>query len=368
MCYCDRVKPRAPGTRKILIVCAVVFVLAGAAGVFFGMPGRFYHSRSRDYFIPINHEETFTDLFAILEQEGGAGEARFAVVREIANAYYGIKEYGRLINFLNEWVYKNPDDLYNGYYLLMIAYSFMQQDASPAAALYFSLILNNCPDLYVKGESLHLICLRYLIQLDSSPDRQAQYYQQLIARFPDKIDLGASYFALAQAYEKIGEWDEAIRCYTLFLPYSDTQIPGFEDAYSYAKRLTDLAASPRNWTFPTLGGLVATLKWAIDSRDGALLSRCRSRVGFFTKSWEQETNEDNRAADTLIYAFSYENEVTYENQLDPSSNAYEAYLRTSGWAQYYSVWYLYFRKINFPADPEVHGNWEWAGIYYGDKF
>jgi len=23
--------------------------------------------------------------------------------------------------------------------------------------------------------------------------------------------------------------------------------------------------------------------------------------------------------------------------------------------------------VNFPADPKVHGNWEWAGIYFGEK-
>ncbi|MDR1596788.1 MAG: tetratricopeptide repeat protein, partial [Treponema sp.] len=46
----------------------------------------------------------------------------------------------------------------------------------------------------------------------------------------------------------------------------------------------------------------------------------------------------------------------------------EAYLRTWGWSQYISTWYLYFRKINFPSDPEIHGRWEWAGIYYGEKF
>ncbi|MCI6442425.1 MAG: tetratricopeptide repeat protein, partial [Spirochaetia bacterium] len=45
----------------------------------------------------------------------------------------------------------------------------------------------------------------------------------------------------------------------------------------------------------------------------------------------------------------------------------EAYLRTTGWSNYVNVWYLYFRKVNFPADPEIHGRWEWAGIYYGEK-
>ena len=28
---------------------------------------------------------------------------------------------------------------------------------------------------------------------------------------------------------------------------------------------------------------------------------------------------------------------------------------------------VYFRKVNFPLDPDIHGNWEWAGIYMGEK-
>ena len=45
----------------------------------------------------------------------------------------------------------------------------------------------------------------------------------------------------------------------------------------------------------------------------------------------------------------------------------EAYLKTWGWSQYVSVWYLYFRKVNYPVDPDIHGNWEWAGIYLGER-
>lgn len=61
------------------------------------------------------------------------------------------------------------------------------------------------------------------------------------------------------------------------------------------------------------------------------------------------------------------NRIYYDKNLDESSNPNEAYLRTTGWSRYISTWYLYFRKINFPLDPEIHGRWEWAGIYFGEK-
>jgi hypothetical protein len=59
--------------------------------------------------------------------------------------------------------------------------------------------------------------------------------------------------------------------------------------------------------------------------------------------------------------------IYFEDKLDKDSNSREAYLKTWGWTQHITTWYLYFRKIYFPADPEIHGRWEWAGIYYGQK-
>jgi hypothetical protein len=61
------------------------------------------------------------------------------------------------------------------------------------------------------------------------------------------------------------------------------------------------------------------------------------------------------------------NRIRYADRLDASSNSTEAFLKTWGWSQI-STWYLYFRKIYFPSDPEIHGRWEWAGVYYGEKF
>ena len=60
------------------------------------------------------------------------------------------------------------------------------------------------------------------------------------------------------------------------------------------------------------------------------------------------------------------NRIRYSSELDGASNPNEAYLRTWGWSTYVSVWYLYFRKVDFPIDPEIHGRWEWAGIYFGE--
>jgi hypothetical protein len=325
---------------------------------------------SDSYYIDVEgkNRETLRDLFALLRSEPGAGEERFVVVREIASELMKHEEFGRLTQFLTSWVARHPDDPYNAYLLLMTAYVYLRQDAAPVAAYYFDRIVKNYPDLVVRGESVHLASLKKLIEIVDDPQRRVWYYKELISRFSDRIDLGSAYFLLAQAYEKIGEWDSAIRTYTKFLPYYETSIPGFPDAFGYAKKLVDFNNSPKDWSFDSLQTLVDAVKAAMDKGSSTSLRKYRAKVNFFAMSWEQEQLDSNSLVEFNLSDFMFGNRIRYAPNLDASSNANEAYLRTWGWSQRISTWYLYFRKINFPADPEIHGRWEWAGIYYGDKF
>jgi tetratricopeptide (TPR) repeat protein len=314
------------------------------------------------------NKENFRDLFILLSREDDSDANRFVVVREIANSYMRLKEYGRLIHFLSSRTIDYPDDPYNSYYLLMIAYAHMQQDSYPVAARYFDLIVKNYPDLTINDESIHLACLNRLIELADNPEQLVWYYQELISRFPDKIDMGVSYFMLGQAYERIGEWNEAIRAYTQYLPYAGTLIQGFPSADNYAKQQVDFNNSPKDWTFENLPALLSAVQSALDQGSSARLKQCQAKVNFFARSWGQGETDDSGMADFNLSDFMRQSRIRYADRLDAGSNATEAFLRTWGWSQYISTWYLYFRKIYFPSNPEIHGRWEWAGVYYGEKF
>ena len=322
------------------------------------------------YYLTGNAEnrDTLKNLFILLEKEIPGTEEHCAVIREIANNYVRQKEYPKLVNFLTDKVNGNPRDPYNTYYLFLIAMAYMQEDAYPAAALYFNLIIKNYPDLTISGESIHLASLNHLITVVDDPEQQVWYYEELISRFSDQIDLGLTYFLLAQAYEQTGEWNNAMRAYNQFLPFVDTNVPGFPDAYTYAKHLVDFNNSPKNWSYDSLNSLVNALKNALDTGSYVRTEQIRAKVNFFARSWEQEATDDAGMAEFNLSDFMRTSRIHYAPSLDAGSNANEAYLRTWGWSQYISTWYLYFRKIYFPADPEIHGRWEWAGVYYGEKF
>ncbi len=315
------------------------------------------------------HQDEQRQLLSLLDEKTGDAQTRFALMNRIADNLLSEGNKANLIIFLTSSVEKHPDDPYNAYWLMMVAHTYLEDGAPSIAGYYFRRILENCQDLEIQGESIHLICLQNLIKITSSPELEIKYYGDLITRFSAKIDLGYSYFMLAHLYEEMGEWELAIQTYTQYLGYGqyEVMIPGIPEPYEYAKRIVDYNSSSKDWTFETLDELVASIKKAIDNYDHRALDRYRAKINFFAMSWKQDSSDNNSQADFQMRDFMGGNRIRYSDTLDASSNPNEAYLRTSGWSQYISVWYLYFRKVDFPADPEIHGRWEWAGIYYGEK-
>jgi tetratricopeptide (TPR) repeat protein len=315
--------------------------------------------------------KTLEDLYQILQEEDNA-EDRFAASQVIANNYAAHEEWTRLVVFLNKMMSDEGLGDYASYYLLMTGFAWAEQDAPQTAALYYNILVKNYNDLLIRGQSIHFLALQQLIELETDSKDLAWYYEELLQRFPDKINQGTIWFLLGQAYEQTGNWTGAMRAYTEFLPYYGAVIPGFPDAYNYAKRLVDFNKSPKDWTYESLPALVEAVETVLDAGAGAgparRLSRIMAKVNFFARTWEQEDDDNSGMVEFNLSDFMMGNRIRYAPELAAGSNATEAYLRTTGWSQYISVWYLYFRKIYFPADPEIHGRWEWAGVYYGEKF
>ncbi len=309
-------------------------------------------------------------LQTLLQDKNLTTQTRYAVINRIANTLHSAKKQDEMILFLTDWVEKNPDDIYNSYWLLMVASSYLESGADTVAEYYFDRILKDYSDLLVQGKSVHFMCLQHLIQISTNSTNRISYFNQLVSRFPSLVSITEMYVRLAMEYEKEGEYNQALKSYSLFLKQPDAstiQIPGVPDAYSNARKMVDFSNSTKDWTFDSLASLETAVKRAIRQYDWRSLDKYRSKVNFFAMSWKSSETDANALENFSMRGFMVGQRIRYNEKLDESSNPNEAYLRSTGWSPYMPVWYLYFRKVNFPVDPEIHGRWEWAGIYYGEK-
>jgi outer membrane protein assembly factor BamD (BamD/ComL family) len=346
---------------KLALLCAILFAATGCS------------SRKDEKQINMQKKITVmqTQLKKLLDNTNLNPEGRYAVINSMANNLIAEKNYNQLILFLSDWVERHPKDTYNTYWLFMTAYVYMQQGADPMAAYYFDRILQDYPDIMVKNQSVHFLCLQHLIRISTRPSDRIKYFNELISRFPSSVNITELYIRLALEYEKEGEWDQALKACSLFIEQPDAatiQIAGVPDAYANAKQLVDFNNSPKDWTFESLDALETAVKNAISAYDWHSLDKYKSKVNFFVMNWNQTGTDSSGEEEFSMRNFMLGNSIHFNPELDDTSNPNEAYLKTWGWSQYISVWYLYFRKVNFPVDPEIHGRWEWAGIYFGEKF
>lgn len=315
-------------------------------------------------------ESDYTRELTSLLQTDLSDESRFSVLNQLAQTMLNENRTDDVVLLLSNWVNTHPDDQYNAWWLLMTAQAYLQAGAEPMAELYFERIINNYDDLSIKGKSVHMVCLQNLIQISDDPENTTEYFSRLVSEFPDRVNKTELYARLAVEYEKLGEWNQVLKSWSDFLAQSDAatiQIAGIPNAYDTARNLIDFNNSSKNWTFESLDALETAVKRAISAYDYHTLEKYRSKVNFFSMSWRQDATQDNSLANFTMRDFMQGQRIRYSDELDEASTPDEAFLRTWGWSSYVNVWYLYFRKVNFPLDPEINGRWEWAGIYYGEK-
>lgn len=316
------------------------------------------------------NEETRRSLHALLEKQNTDADTTFAIVNEIASNSLAEKDYEGTTLFLTDWVSTHPDDKYAPYWLLMTAHAYMSMNAEPIAEYYFDKIISEYNDLTVRGNSIHFLCLSNLIKISKTPKNRIKYFNELINSFPEQVSITEIYLRLALEYEKESEWENAMRMYSLFLERPDAstvQIAGAPDAYKNARQLVNFNASSKNWTFESLNALESAVRSAISNYDWRKLDSYRSKSNFFSISWSQSETDINAQNEFSMRNFMRGNRISVAPTIDSQSTPNEVYLRTWGWSQYVSVWYLCFRRVNFPINPEIHGNWEWAGIYMGER-
>lgn len=326
---------------------------------------------TRPYIGAFEQNPELRELFRLFGQERDE-EKRFVLIQQVAVNLANAGRTDREILFLTTHVESNPADIFNAYYLSLVADAYRDARAVPFAVHYYRRILGNHADLLVQGRSVHLYCLQELISLDTNPANRIAYYKELISRFGDQVEhLGSAYFSMARSYEELGEWEQAIQSYQRYLDYPDPEIPGVANATRIAAEKVLFFYSAKDWLVADLGTLVDGVREAISTRNLARLNRLKARVNFFAEGWDQQTPSKEglaaEAAEFNIGGYLFSSNVRIDPALASFSTDQDAYLKTTNWNFRPPTWFMYFRKVDFPANPDVNGQWEWAGIYFGEK-
>lgn len=332
-----------------------------------------------DFFIVGNPDQraSLRSLFQLLGRETQPGATRFTLLHEITQRLRAQGEIGRINLLLTTYAAQNPTDPFGAHYLFEVAENYRLSEALPLARTYYRRILRTMPDLVENDESIHYLCLINLIPLETDPSAKKAVFEELNARFRYKMTTPDHFYAWGRASEALGQWDDAQAAYYSFLKFPEAAVPGEPKAASRVHSLVDLAQTDRSWIRQDLTELRNQLKRSILNNDTFTMESLRAKVGFFAVSWD-----NNDVTDTLSEAFDVRlflrelvrqanyggsGEVRFSETLDELSNEGEAYLRSTGWNYRIPTWYFYFRRIEYPADPDLNGAWEWAGVYFGEK-
>ena len=313
----------------------------------------------------LRRDATARRLAYLLEDRELTAEERFSVMEKLIGLYRGAGEGDALVLRLQAYLRTWPDDPYAAWYLLAQAAHYESVGARPLADDLYRRILRTTRDMDFQDRSVHLLCLEKLLEYTPPGDEEVRLREELIERFTDRVDPGREYYYLARARERAGDFEEAISDYRRFLRYPDARIPGEPKAASETRRKIAFHDSDKSWAVRDLDDLVTAVKWAISSRSITRLLRYQAD-DFFMMSWGQEDTDSFTHIPMDLQPF-LKSSVGYRRDLEPFSNEREAFLRTWGWSYRIRIWYLYFRKIDYPADPEWHGRWEWTGIYFGER-
>lgn len=299
--------------------------------------------------------------------ETETAEGRFILINRISQI---LKNADRITFdlFLQHILRTYPEDPFNAYYLLQRAQNCEDLKNPGAAQVHYLRLLKEYPELTMEGRSLTERTLEKSLSLTRDADIRIELYLMKLARNPQPQQKTEIYYHLAKAYEEKKEWQNALKAYENFLGSPYVPIHSDPIAYSSAVKKIKLSQfSSADWVYDDLNRLVGDVKYAIRTRNARLIQRYQSQAGFFASSWAQDELEAESSFQSGIGVILQRQPIRYRDTLDPISNDREAYLETWNWQYQIGKWYFYFTKIDFPANPEINGKWEWAGIYFGDK-
>ena len=263
----------------------------------------------------------------------------------------------------------------NNGYLLYVVGEILREGGQPERALhYYQQVVSLYPDTIVYGQSIHYLSLLRLVEHSVDRERSILYHRMLINSFAHLIDPFTHYQRINSYYEQLAQWENLYTAYHELLNYCNTtgsacsttnERIDYMDTVRAALRFHD---TDKQWVSPDINLLVRNIKRALIANNPQSLLQWKAGANFSSRSAPQEEFDYNSQINFNVGIFLTRSHVQFSAELDVASNSEEAYLRTWGWSHRIPIWYFYFRRVDYPLDPEIDGNWEWAGILFGELY
>lgn len=323
----------------------------------------------QDYYLPAAADSQQSELYQLAATTEDP-QIRATAIQELSGFLLTERGSRPLIAFLTSFLERHPDDPYGALYLYLTGQTYLEDDAPELARFYFERVVTSYPDVQITGVSLRESSLHHLVRISPDPEDRARYLESLIEEFPPVENPGLLHYRLAENLAQLGEWDRVYSVYREILRFRDLEVPGVPGAYREIEDRVAFHDSAKNWTLPSVEQLRASITRALRAKDTAALARYQAKVNFFTRSWEQDFDDPNASPNwnigELLRLTARTLSVRANVELDADGD--EAYLWTYGWGGLrIRTWYLYFRQVHYPPDPEIHGTWEWAGVFLGER-
>ena len=297
----------------------------------------------------------------------------------------------RLDDIFLAYMNTHPEDYYNSYYLYNIAGHYIERGEETMGLWLLRSMYQQFPDLKLtQYSSIHYLILDTLGRLEANLDYRIDDIQRILSHYDQQTalvnnyvvprdDRGVWLYRLGKAYEtKATEMlyinqdiyrqklETAMDMYRHFFYLDAVTIPEEPNARSLVANKINIYDARRNWyTDSSLENLIRRITSAIQNNNAGAVLYCQANQFFvLSADYRDELSRNG----TNIYLPHFLGGMIQFGDLTPESNDEEAWLYTTNWPFHLATWYLYFCKIHYPADPEIDGNWEWAGIYLGDFY
>lgn len=237
-------------------------------------------------------------------------------------------------------------------------------------AIFYALKINEQNySINYKSSNIGYYIAKRIITTDAPFKIKEKMYKLLFNKYYDKIDVPFMLYEFSNLYRKNFDIDSAVSLLTKFIrtsPHYNNEEANI-DLRKIRKEI-NFYNSNKRWIYQDLNKLIKNIKSAIIKRNKKRLDRYVSQIGFFGKV-SQKINKRGWTYQEIKIDRRWPNKIIFAKSLEEYSGDQEAYLKTSNWNTIgMHIWYFYFKRVDYPYNPNIDGGWEWKGIYFGQRY